>query len=129
MDKNRSRQAFSLMELLVVIVILGLLASLVLPSLTSKGDEAKVKITCIEMKSITQALKMYKIDTSIYPETSDGLSLLATKGFFEDKSVPKDPWKNEYIYTKNGSTFDILSLGPNKIEGGDDDILYSACNK
>jgi len=123
------RKAFSLMELMVVIIILGLLASFVLPSLTGKGEEAKRKLACVQMKSISSALKMYKIDNSTYPTTSEGLKLLVNKGYFEDKKMPKDSWNNEYIYTTTEDGFDILSLGANKKEGGEDDIYYSKCNK
>jgi len=121
------RKAFSLMELMVVIVILGLLASFVLPSLTGKGEEAKQKLTCVQMKSISSALKMYKIDHSSYPSTEEGLKFLAEKNYFEDKRVPKDSWGSEYIYTTSNDGFDILSLGANKNEGGGDDISYSNC--
>ncbi len=72
---KNTKKAFTLMELMVVIIILGLLASFVLPSLTGKSDEVKVKITCIEMKNIAQAIKMYKIDNSSYPTTSEGLNI------------------------------------------------------
>ncbi|VAY86214.1 General secretion pathway protein G [hydrothermal vent metagenome] len=114
---------------MVVIIILGLLASFVLPSLTGKGEEAKKKLTCVQMKSISSALKMYKIETSTYPSTDKGLKLLAEKNYFEDNRQPKDSWGNNYIYTSNEDNFEILSLGANKIEGGGDDIYYSKCGK
>ncbi len=123
------RKAFSLMELMVVIIILGLLASFVLPSLTGKGEEAKQKLTCIQMKSISSALKMYKIDNSLYPTTAEGLNYLATKNYFEDGKTPKDSWGQDYIYTNNENIFEILSFGANKKEGGDDDIYYSKCGE
>ncbi len=117
------RKAFSLMELMVVIIILGLLAAFVLPSLTGKSEDAKKKITCVQMKSIAQALKMYKIDNSTYPSTEEGLPV----NYFEDKKLPKDSWGNNYIYTFDEDKFDIISFGPNKKEGGGDDIYYSTC--
>lgn len=121
----KKKKAFSLMELMVVIIILGLLASFVLPSLTGKSEDAKIKITCVQMKSISQALKMYKIDNSSYPSTEDGLP----SNYFEDKKLPKDSWGNNYIYTYDEENFDLISLGANKKEGGDDDIYYSKCDK
>ena len=126
---KKQRQAFSLMELMVVIIIFGLLASFVLPSLTGKGEEAKQKLTCVQMKSISSALKMYKIDNSSYPTTAEGLKLLAQKNYFEDKKIPKDPWGQDYIYTSTNDSVEILSLGANKKEGGDDDIYYSKCGE
>jgi general secretion pathway protein G len=125
--KKNMKKAFSLMELMVVIIILGLLASFVLPSLTGKSDDAKIKLTCVQMKSIDQALKMYKIDNSSYPSTEDGLELLVQKGYFEDKKQPLDSWKSKYIYVNDEGIIDLISFGPNKKEGGDDDIYYSKC--
>lgn len=121
------KKAFSLMELMVVVIILGLLASLVLPSLTKKGEEAKEKLTCIQMKSISSALKMYKIENSAYPSIAEGFKLLSDEGYFEDKKIPIDSWGSAYIYTTLEDGFEILSLGANKQEGGDDDIFYSKC--
>jgi general secretion pathway protein G len=128
-QKRRDKKAFTLMELMVVIIILGLLASFVLPSLTGKGEEAKQKLTCVQMKSISDALKMYKINNSSYPSTEEGLNILVQKHFFEDDKLPKDSWGQPYIYTKNADSFDILSLGADKKEGGGDDIYYSKCGQ
>ena len=133
MNKNKQttnkklKKAFSLMELMVVIIILGLLASFVLPSLTGKGEEAKQKLACIQMKSVSTSLKMYKIDNSSYPTTEEGLKHLASKDYFEDKKLPLDPWGSEYIYSINEESFEILSLGADKKEGGSDDIYFSRC--
>lgn len=118
-----SKKAFTLMELMVVIIILGLLAAFVLPALTGKGEEAKKKIVCIQMKSVGQALKMYKIDNSTYPSTSEGLSAIK----FDEGKMPKDSWGNEFIYTSSEDSFEIISFGANKKEGGGDDIYYSKC--
>lgn len=126
--KQNMRKAFSLMELMVVIIILGLLAAFVLPSLTGKSDDAKVKLTCVQMKSIDQALKMYKIDNSSYPSTEEGLNLLVEKKYFEDNKEPQDSWKSKYIYINNEGKVDLISFGANKKEGGGDDIYYSKCN-
>ena len=127
LKRKKFKKAFSLMELMVVIIILGLLASFVLPSLTGKSEDAKEKIVCIQMKSIAQAVKMYKIDNSTYPTTEEGLDLLVEKKYFEDNKQPKDSWGNNYIYTSSEDEFEIISFGANKKEGGDDDIYYSKC--
>ncbi|HIP12332.1 MAG TPA: type II secretion system protein GspG [Arcobacter sp.] len=129
MINKKNKNAFTLLELMVVILILGLLASFVLPKLTGKSEEAKVKVVCIQMKSISQALKMYKVDNSNYPSTSEGLQLLSKKGYFEDDKIPKDSWKQKYIYTSDDNSFDIISFGANKKEGGSDDIYYSKCEE
>lgn len=126
--RKQNKKAFTLMELMVVIIILGLLAAFVLPSLTGKSDEAKIKITCIEMKNIAQAVKMYKIDNSSYPSTSEGLNILIEKKYFEDGKLPKDSWGNTFVYTDGENGFELISFGGDKQEGGSDDIYYSKCS-
>jgi len=125
------RKAFSLIELMIVIVILGLLAAMVMPSLTGKGEEAKRKLVCVQMKSIYDgALDMYKIDNSTYPSTEQGLDLLVEKGYFKDDKLPKDSWGNPFIYINNNSTVELISLGADKKEGGEGtakDIKLSEC--
>ena len=119
------------MELMVVIIILGMLAAFVLPNLTGKSEDAKKKIACIQMKSIGQALKMYKIDNSKYPTTDEKLDILVKQNYFEDNIMPKDPWNNYYIYvsTEEENGFDLISLGADLKEGGNNDIYYSKCGK
>ncbi|WP_324170598.1 type II secretion system major pseudopilin GspG [Sulfurimonas sp.] len=126
------RKAFSLIELMIVIVILGLLAAMVMPSLTSKGEKAKKNLVCIQMQRIyNNALDMYKVDNSLYPSTEEGLELLAEKDYFKDKKLPKDSWGNPFIYLNNSGSVELVSLGADKKEGGEDsasDIKMSECN-
>lgn len=117
------------MELMVVIIILGLLAAFVLPNLTGKSDEAKDKLVCIQMKSIAQTLKMFKLDNSSYPKTDEGLKLLVEKKYFEDGKLPKDAWGNDFIYIATEDTFDLISFGSDKKENTKDDIYLSKCTK
>jgi general secretion pathway protein G len=125
------RKAFSLIELMIVIVILGLLAAMVMPSLTGKGEEAKKNLVCVQMKSIYNgALDMYKIDNSLYPSTEEGLEILAEKDYFKDKKLPKDSWGAKFIYLNDGGSVEIISLGADKKEGGEEsasDIKMSEC--
>lgn len=123
------KKAFSLIELMVVIIILGLLAAFVLPNLTGQSDKAKDKIVCIQMKSVAQTLKMYKLDNSTYPQTEEGLNLLVEKKYFEDGKLPKDAWGNAFVYIQNDSSFDLVSFGADKKESTEDDIYYSKCTK
>ena len=126
------RNAFSLIELMIVIVILGLLAAMVMPSLTGKGEEAKRNLVCVQMKSIYDgALDMYKIKNSIYPSTEEGLKVLTeTDEYFKDGKMPKDSWGQEFIYINNEGSIELISLAADKKEGGKDeskDIKMSEC--
>ena len=141
--QKKVRNGFSLIELMIVIVILGLLAAMVMPSLTGKGEEAKVKLTCVQMKSIYGgSLDMFKLDNSMYPTTSEGLEALAknpdeekyanysTSGYFKDAKLPKDSWGNKFVYLNNEGVVELISLGSDKKEGGKaeaKDIRMSAC--
>lgn len=143
MSSIRFRKAFSLIELMIVIVILGLLAAMVMPSLTGKGEEAKRNLVCVQMKSIYNgALDMFKVNNSVYPSTEEGLEALAKNpdedkypnyapsGYFKDARLPKDSWGNEFIYINDDSKIEIVSLGADKKEGGKDeaaDIKMSEC--
>jgi general secretion pathway protein G len=125
--KKQNKKAFTLIEILIVIVLLVGLMALVAPNIIGKGDKAKNDITCIQMKNIASTLKMYKIDNSSYPTTSEGLSLLVSAKYFEDGKLPKDSWKKDFIYTSNNDGFEIISFGADKKEGGGDDIFYTKC--
>ena len=137
------RRGFSLIELMIVIVILGLLAAMVVPNLTGKGAEAKEKLTCVQMKSIYNGpLDMFKVDNGMYPSTEEGLAALvhnpdpskypnySKNGYFKDNKMPKDSWGGEFIYTNDEGSVEIVSLGADKKEGGSGearDIKLSEC--
>ncbi len=144
--KNRvhSRNAFSLMELMIVIIILGLLAALVMPKLVGKSEEAKQNLVCIQMKSIKNALDYYKLDNGSYPAMEQGLKALVNNpdpeqnpnysdgGYFEEGIIPKDPWRNAYIYISGDDGINLISLGSDRKEGGkkeNKDISYADCIK
>jgi len=138
------RKGFSLLELMIVIIILGLLAALVMPNLIGKSEEAKRKLVCIQMKSIMQTLDMFKADQGTYPTTEEGLKALVKNpdpqkyknypkaGYFSEGRMPKDSWRNNFIYVYNGTKPDIISLGSDGKEGGKNeaaDIKYSQCQQ
>lgn len=148
MNKKRVRQeraGFSLIEIMIVIIILGLLASVVMPNLIGKSEEAKQKLVCIQMKNVSEALKMFKLDNGSYPDTEEGLDALiknpseekypnySKTGYFEETSMPKDPWKRKFIYVKEESgDYNVISLGADGKENGideDKDIRFSECQK
>jgi general secretion pathway protein G len=129
---------------MIVIIILGLLAALVVPNLIGKGEEAKQKLVCVQMKSLSEALNMFKADNGVYPESEEGLGALmknpssekyknfSSSGYLSTKNPPLDPWKNKFIYINNGGAFDLISLGADGKEGGDGeskDIKFSECGK
>lgn len=133
MKKIQMRKAFTLIEIMVVIIILGLLASFVIPNITGKSEEAKQKLVCIQMKSLTESLKMFKVDNGSYPTGEEGLQALienpnenayasyATSGYIEGTNLPKDPWNKPYIYLNNDDTVELVSLGADGKEGGKDE--------
>jgi len=138
------KKAFSLMELMIVIIILGLLATLIMPNLIGKGEQAKRKIVCVQMKNIVESAKMFKIDLGHYPSTEEGISALIKNpdaerypdypkgGYIESKSAPRDPWNSPYIYIYEDGEVELISLGADQKEGGvdqDRDILFSKCQK
>jgi len=132
MQNRTKRNAFSLIELMIVIVILGLLAAMVMPALTGKGEAAKRDLVCVQMKSIYDgALDMYKIKNSVYPSTEEGLKVLTEDStYFKDGKMPKDSWGQEFIYTNDDGKVELISFGADKKEGGKDegkDIKMSEC--
>lgn len=124
--KNRG---FTMIELLVVLVILGLLAGLVGPQFFGKVDSSKVKTAETQVKMLKMALQTYRLDVGQYPPSLEGLrSAPATvKQFWDgpylEEEVPLDPWNNSYIYEINTATdhgFLLYSLGADGQEGGED---------
>lgn len=129
---KNNRKAFTLVELLVVIVIIALLSSLVAPKLFGKLDSAKVKTAYAQMQMLSQALDSFRLDVGRYPTTEEGLAILWAKhstlknwnGPYLPKPVKQDPWGNPYHYKqpgKDGNPYDLYSLGSDGKEGGDKD--------
>ncbi len=140
--QKRVKKGFTLLELLVVILILGLLAAFVVPNIIGASDKAKRDLVCSQMGSVANALDMFKMDNGMYPDTEEGLEALvknpdpdkypaySSKPYI--KRVPKDSWGQPIQYIKTDSGFDLISFGPDRKEGGSGDnadIHYSQCNK
>ncbi len=123
-------RGFTLIELMIVVVILGLLATTVMPKILSKPDQARQTKAAVDIRSIQSALAMFKTDTGRFPTTSEGLQALVAnpglKGFDSEgylERVPNDPWGNPYIYISPGlhsKDYDLESLGKDGEDGGDD---------
>ncbi len=140
--QKRVKNAFTLLELLVVILILGLLAAFVVPNVIGQKDKAQRKLVCSQMASIASALDMFQMDNGMYPDTEEGLKALvsnpdpdkypaySSKPYL--KRVPKDSWGQPIQYVKSGEKYDLISFGADRKEGGEGngaDIKYSQCNK
>ena len=127
----RGRQrGFTLIEVMVVIVILGIMAALVVPNLAGRQDQAQVTAAKSDLRALGNALEMYKLDNFNYPSTEQGLEALVTRpsGFPEPRNwqaggylrkLPTDPWGNPYRYIATGGGFELYSLGADGQEGGD----------
>lgn len=126
--KIRERAGFTLMELLVVMVILGLLAALVGPRIWKNVTRSKITTAKTQIALLGQALDQFRLDTGRYPTSQEGLEALRTSpgvegydGPYLRKPVPNDPWKRPYVYLSPGSQgdYDLSSYGKDGSPGGD----------
>ena len=136
------RGGFSLIELLIVIVILGGLVAVVAPGLMDSADQAKRDTVCLKMDDLKKRLDMFKLDNGVYPDTEEGFEALLSNPDADKypnyrakpylKKMPKDAWKTPFVYMKKGDGVEIISLGADRKQGGEEsgkDILFSQCNK
>ena len=127
--KNNFKKAFTIIELMVVITIIGILASLVAPKFMGKLETTKVKTTKAQIEMLSTSLDSFNLDTGRYPTESEGLKVLWTKtkdirgydGPYLPKAVKADAWGNPYMYvtTSDDHAFDIISYGKDGKEGGE----------
>lgn len=131
--KLRGQSGFTLLEIMVVIVIIGLLVSIVAPNVLQNQDRAMVEKARADIAVLEQALDMYKLDNHVYPTTDQGLDALVNKptsspeprNYRKDgyiKRLPQDPWGNPYQYLQPGEhgPYDLYSTGADGDEGGED---------
>jgi general secretion pathway protein G len=135
MQVNRKQRGFTLLEVMVVIVILGILASMVVPNLMGNKDKADLQKAVSDIVALENALDMYRLDNSVYPTTDQGLDALVQKptsspeprnyrpdGYL--KRLPQDPWRSDYLLLSPGENgkIDIFSAGPDGQAGSEDEI-------
>ncbi len=126
------QQGFTLIEIIVVVVIIGILATFVAPKFLGKTDDARVVKAKSDIQALESALDIYKLDNYAYPTTDQGLEALVTQPSSDPapanwqkggylKKLRKDPWQREYLYLNPGerSEIDIYSLGADGVEGGE----------
>jgi len=124
-----SRRGFTLLEVMIVVFIIGLLATLVVPTLMGRPDEARRTKAIADMAGITEALNLYRLDAGGYPTTEQGLEALVKRperppvpakwhpnGYLGQ--LPTDPWGHPYVYLSDGGSFTLKSLGADGVEGG-----------
>ncbi len=130
---SKNQRGFTLIEVMVVIVILGILSALIVPNILHKAEDARVAAAKSDIAAIGQALDLYKLDNSVYPSTDQGLEALVRKptGSPEPRSwnpdgylkkLPEDPWHRPYEYSSpsdDGAPYEIRSLGPTGRKGGE----------
>jgi general secretion pathway protein G len=132
-ENRKSEKGFSLIELIVVLVILGLLAAVVGPKIYDKLAQSKNQVAKIQIKEIEGALQLFSFDMARYPSSAEGLEALVQnpgagdswKGpYLTKKNLPKDPWEKPYAYRFPGihGDFDLYSFGADGTEGNEDDI-------
>jgi general secretion pathway protein G len=129
-----NNKGFTLIELMVVVLILGILAAIIAPRIIGRTDDARVTEAKVQIKNLETALKLYKLDSGTYPATEQGLEALIEKpatgvipkkwregGYLEVKKIPLDPWGSPYIYISPGlhGDYDLISFGADGIKGGE----------
>ena len=131
-NRNTRLPGVTFVEVLVVMIILALIAGIVGTQLLGEAEKAKADATKIQIKSLEAALDLYRLHNSTYPSTEQGLQALITRPevgrvpktwqgpYLKANSVPTDSWKNPFVYVSEGNIVEIISLGADGVEGGDE---------
>lgn len=131
---HASQAAFTLVEMLLVLVILATLAAIVIPKFSGRSEQAKITAAKSQLSSMEMALDAFEVDNGFFPKGAGGMTALIEqpsgtpnwKGPYLKKGIPADPWGNAYVYNypgkNNADGYDLMSPGPDGQVGGDDDI-------
>ena len=134
MDVLFLKKGFTMIELMIVVVILGILATIVVPRFIGREEEARITAARVQISNFETALTMFRLDNGFYPSTEQGLRALVEEPSTGREPrdwkqyltrIPPDPWGNEYVYISPGSDgrdYDIISPGPDGEPGTGDDI-------
>ena len=137
-NTRRHQAGFTLIEIMLVVVIIGILMTVVVVKFGGRQEEARVNASKADIKNYSTALDLFELDNGFYPSTEQGLQALITqptvapapinwKGpYLQTQNLRPDPWGNPYVYKYPGdhvaNSYDLCSFGPNKVGGDDDDI-------
>jgi general secretion pathway protein G len=133
--RRAARRAFTLIELLLVLAILGILAAIVVPKISGRTEQAREQAAQTQISTFGSALDAFEVDNGFYPKGNNGLQALLVSPrearnwrgpYLKSDTVPKDPWNNDYVYVcpgkHNPTSYDLMSMGPDGRVGGGDDI-------
>lgn len=136
---QRASTGFTLIEILVVVLIIGLLTTILATNLLGRADEAKIQLATTQLRNVERSLELYKIDNGRFPSNDQGLDALVRepttdplprhyqRGGYMRADALTDPWGEPFRYRQPGEhntySFDLYSLGPDGIEGGEGDIV------
>ena len=131
----RTQSGFTLIEVMVVLAIIGGMLALVAGNVLDSAGQARIKTTTSQIKLIENSLDLYKLDNYVYPTTEQGLEALIAKptgssepknwksgGYLKGSKLPQDAWGNEFVYFYESGSYEILSLGADGQEGGDEEL-------
>ena len=138
----KNNKAFTLIEIMLVVIIIGILAAMLIPNLAGRSQQAKLSAAKADIEAnLASALDLYELDNGKYPTTDQGLKALTASPdappapahwngpYLKKKKIPVDPWENTYVYvqpgTHNTEGYDLSSLGPDGVASSDDIVNWS----